>query len=140
VQDGDLANAMANLSRGDELERFEVCLTSEDVAAYLAATGEPVETWDRATPPLAIGALALGGLMERTGIPEGLLHTGQEFSFVRQVPHGVPVEVRIDVASASERRGAMVIAFALELHAAGEVVATGRTNIIVTPSEETEVE
>lgn len=137
---GDLAHAMADLSRGDELERFEVCLTSDDVAGYLAATGEVQAAWDEAVPPLAIGALALGGLMERTGIPEGLLHTGQEFSFLRPVRHGEAVEVWISVGSASERRGAMVIVFALELHAADEVVATGRTNIIVTPSEETEVE
>jgi len=130
---------MATLSRGDELEPFEVGLTSDDVSAYLAATGESVEAWLDAVPPLAIGALALGGLMERTGIPEGLLHTGQEFSFVRAVPHGAAVEVRISVGSASERRGALMVAFDLELSEAGEVVATGRTSIIVTPSEGTEV-
>jgi len=130
---------MTTLSRGDELELFEVSLTSDDVAAYLAATGEPAEAWANAVPPLAIGALALGGLMERTGIPEGLLHTGQEFSFVRPVPHGAAVSVLIRVGSASERRGALMIAFDLELSEAGEVVATGRTSIIVAPIEETEV-
>ena len=139
MPEGDLANAMANLKRGDQLDSFEVCLTSDDVVAYLAATGEQNATWDAWTPPLAIGALALGGLMERVGIPEGLLHTGQEFDFLRPVAHGEPVEVRLSVASASERRGALMIVFTLELHAVGQLVGTGRTNIIVAPVEQSEV-
>ena len=140
MTDGDLANEMANLSRGDELDVFEVRLTSEDVRAYLAATGESAANWGSNTPPLALGALALGGLMERTGIPEGLLHTGQEFEFLRPVAHGVPVEVRIVVASASERRGALMVAFELGLHARGELVGTGRTSIIVAPAGDSGVE
>jgi hypothetical protein len=138
IPEGDLENAMANLSRGDQLNVFEVCLTTADVVAYLAATGEQNAAWDVSTPPLAIGALALGGLMERVGIPEGLLHTGQEFDFLRPVPHGEPVEVRITVSAASVRRGALMIVFELELHSTGELVGTGRTNIIVAPVEATE--
>jgi hypothetical protein len=130
---------MASLERGDELERFNVCLTSEDVVAYLMATGESPANWSTATPPLVIGALALGGLMERTGIPEGLLHTGQEFEFLHPVAHGESVEVRISVASVSVRRRALVIVFEIELHTAEQHVGTGRTNIIVAPAEETEV-
>jgi len=135
MADADLANLMANLSRGDELDQFEVRMTSDDVAAYLAATGEPATTWSSATPPLAIGALALGGLMERTGIPEGLLHTGQEFEFLGPVAHGEAVEVRIRVASAARRRGALIVVFGLELHGTAGLVGRGRTNIIVTPPE-----
>lgn len=129
---------MANLSRGDQLDAFEVCLTTEDVVAYVAATGEQNSVWEVSTPPLAIGALALGGLMERVGIPEGLLHTGQQFDFLRAVPHGERVEVGITVSSASVRRGALMIVFELALHSGGELVGTGRTNIIVAPPEAAE--
>ena len=139
MSDGDPGSPIAELSRGDQLEIFEVCLSAEDVAAYLAATGEPSAVWGTSVPPLAIGAFALGGLMERVGIPEGLVHTGQEFEFLRPVPHGEPVEVRITIASYSERRGVLVAAFDLELHAAGELAGRGRANIIVAPPEAAEV-
>lgn len=134
---GDPGSALTNLNKGDQLEPFEVCLTSDDIAAYLAATGEENATWDGAVPPLAIGAFALGGLMEQVGIPEGLLHSGQEFEFVRPVAHGAPVEVRCSVASHAERRGALMVAFDLELHGGGELVGTGRTSVIV-PSDDGE--
>lgn len=131
----DPSSALTNLNKGDWLETFEVRLTSDEVSAYLTATGEENAVWDSHVPPLAIGALALGGLMERVGIPEGLVHSGQEFSFVNVVAHDEPVEVRISVASRSERRGVLVIAFNFELHSGGEIAGTGRTSVIVAPPE-----
>jgi len=136
VSDSGAGSSLETLSKGDVFDAFEVCLTSDDVSAYLAATGEVNAAWEANVPPLAIGAAALGGLMDRIGVPEGLLHTGQEFDFLRPVGHGAPVEVRIAVASHSERRGALMAAFDMEFVAGGATVGTGRTSVIVAPPED----
>jgi hypothetical protein len=123
----------ATLERGYALPTFELPVTADDVAAYLDATGEQNELWDRYVPPLALGAFALGGLMDRFKVPGGLVHTGQEYDFLAPVPVGETVEVSIVVASNSERRGARMVAFAIELRAHGEVVGRGRTTVMLAP-------
>lgn len=125
--------SLARLQRGDDLPSFVLSVSGDDVRAYLEATGEPREAWTRHVPPLALGAFALAGLMERVELPAGLVHTGQEYAFVRPVAHDEPVEVRIRVASRSERRGAVITALESEWLAGGQCVGTARTNVLIAP-------
>lgn len=129
----------AALERGVALPPFELPVSREDVAAYLESTGEQNELWERYVPPLALGAFALGGLMARFKVPGGLVHTGQEYDFLEPVPIGETVEVSISVASNSERRGARMVVFAIELRILEQVVGRGRTTVLLAP-EGTEVE
>ena len=122
------------LRRGDELPpmRFEV--SEEAARAYLDATGEPAEHWEGRVPPLALGAVCLGELMERLPLPAGAVHTGQEFEFRGVVPAGRPVEASVRVAQRSELRGAVIVALDLELRCEGEPVVRGRATVMAPSS------
>ncbi len=121
------------LERGDALPPFEIVLGPDEVAAYLDATGEDPSPWSEAVPPLALGASTLAGLMERIVVPEGVVHTGQEFTFDAAVAPGEAVEASLTVAARSERRGAVMTVVASELRSGGEVVGTGRMTVLVPP-------
>lgn len=124
------------LERGDALPPFEVRLDSDEVAAYLEATGEDPERWQAFVPPLALGAFTLAGLMERVVVPDGVVHTGQEFTFDAPVVHGQPLEASLTVAARSERRGAVMTVVASELRANGSIVGSGRMTVLVPPADE----
>ena len=126
-------HALSQLRRGDRLQPFEICLGVDDVRGYLEATGEDPARWSETVPPLALGAFALGGLMEQLGVPSGMLHSGQEFDFLRPIACGQSVTVETTVGSHTERRGTRLIALDLSLEAAGEVAVMGRTTIVITP-------
>jgi hypothetical protein len=128
----------AALERGYQLPPFALEVNADDVAAYLDATGEQNPLWQTHVPPLAIGAFALGGLMDRFQVPAGLVHTGQEYEFIAPVAIGDPLEVRITVASSSERRGARMVAFAIEVHSADRLVGRGRTTVLLAPEDGSE--
>jgi hypothetical protein len=129
----DPARPLTALERGDRLPEFTLRITSEEVRAYLEATGEQHEAWDRLVPPLAIGALVLAGLMDRIEVPDGAVHTGQEYEFRRAVAHNEPLEVSIALAQRSQRRGAIIAVFEAEWRAGDEVAGTGRTSVLIAP-------
>ncbi len=129
------------LARGEALPVIPVVFDAADVRAYLDATGEPHEHWTEAAPPLAVGALVLAALVDLMPLPEGTVHIGQEFQFLRAVTPGEPLEARLRVAQRSERGGAVVLALDLELYTGGgEAVLRGRATVVAparvaTPSE-----
>ncbi|MDA1001858.1 MAG: hypothetical protein O3B31_00695 [Chloroflexi bacterium] len=125
--------SLDRLQRGDHLPSFTLRVTSRDVRDYLAATGESPDLWTHQVPPLALGAFALAGLMERVELPAGLVHTGQEYAFAHPVRHDAAVEVRIRVASRSERRGAVITALESEWHSGDTLVGSARTTVLVAP-------
>ncbi len=118
------------LRRGDILPPIVFAATSEDVRAYLDATGESPALWGETVPPLALGALALAGLMAEMPLPPGALHAGQEFEFLGAVAHGQRVEARVTVAQQSERQGSNIVVFASELRCGERAVLRGRTTVM----------
>lgn len=124
-----------SLAKGDALPPFPVVFGDADVRAYLDATGEPPERWDgAAAPPLAAGAFAIAALLERVALPDGALHAGQEFGFLRAVRPGEPLEAEVRVAQRSERGGALLLALDIELRGAGgEAVLRGRSTVAAPP-------
>ena len=123
------------LARGDTLPAIAVAIDSADVRAYLEATGEPLGPWTEAAPPLAVGALALAALTELMPLPEGTVHVGQEFEFLRAVAPGETLEAELRIAQRSERGGAVVLAIDLELRSAagdgaGDMVLRGRSTVV----------
>ena len=126
-----------SLAKGDALPPFPVAFGEDDMRAYLDATGEPPERWAEAgaAPPLAAGAFAIAALLERVALPDGALHAGQEFEFLRAVAPGEPLEAEVRVAQRSERRGALLLALDIELRGAGgETVLRGRSTVAAPPA------
>lgn len=117
------------LRRGDVLAPFYLRVTPEQALAYLASTGEAPEAWGDIVPPLALGALTLGGLMEAIPLPPGAVHGGQEFEFVGLVRHDEEIEAQLSIAQQSERHGANIVVFASELRCGGNVVVRGRSTV-----------
>lgn len=123
------------LASGDRIPRFVFRVGAAERDAYLDATGESRERWPEYVPPLALGALALGGLLEAVPLPDGAVHTGQEFAFLAVVPLGAEVTADVELVQRSERRGSIVTAFALDLRVGEAPVATGRATVIAPAPE-----
>jgi acyl dehydratase len=119
-----------SLRRGDALPPIRFSVTAEQARAYLEATGEHAGAWGDVVPPLALGALTLGGLMEAMPLPPGALHGGQEFEFLEAVRHDEPVEAQLSVAQQSERQGTNIVVFACELRCGDRIVVRGRTTVM----------
>ena len=118
--------------RGDSVPPFTIRVRADDARAYLAATGESEATaslWAEHAPPLAVGALLLAGLMDEVPLPAGAVHIGQDFEFVRPIPLGAEVDVRMTIAQQSVRGGQNVIVFGSELSCDGVVMMRGRTMV-----------
>lgn len=122
---------LEQLQKGEQLAPCALRVGSDAVRAYLDATGESPARWEQHVPPLALVALGLAGLMDRVEVVGGVVHTGQEHTFARAVRHDEPLEVVFSVATRSERRGALITAFASEWRAGDEVVGTGRTTVLL---------
>ena len=118
------------LQRGDQLPPLQIEFDADDVRAYLEATGEPAERWTDVVPPLALGALVFGALLEYMPLPDGAVHVSQEFDFLHAVTPGEPTEARITAAQRSERAGSIVVIFAIEVHAGGRLVMDGRATVM----------
>lgn len=145
----DPHDAFYALRRGDWLPPFRFVIEADQIARYLDATGESNPLWVDAAPPLALGARTLAGMMEGLTLPPGAVHGGQQFEFLRVVRPATPpeetvLETTVQVAQRSERRGAVVLAFELELRDVslpddnraddrvdeGAIVARGRATVI----------
>ena len=110
-------------------------IDTADVRAYLDATGESPERWAETVPPLAVVAFTLAATNESLPLPRGTLHAGQEFEFFAPVEHGAPLSLDLSVAQHEERRGALFVTFALELHDGDRVAMRGRTSLIVSAED-----
>jgi hypothetical protein len=125
-----MAIDFGTMTAGDVLADLTFSVSTEEVRAYLDATGEPMDRWTQYVPPLAIGALALGELMGRMETLNGVLHTGQQFSFDAPVAHDAEIAARFTVASASIRRGALITAVEIELNSNGKRIGSGRAALM----------
>ena len=118
------------LRRGDVLPSVTFAMSGDEVRAYLDATGEAHDRWSELVPPLALGALALGALMEQLPLPSGALHAAQEFEFLAPVAHDARVEVQMSVAQQAVRAGSTIVVIASVLESGGEPVARARSTVM----------
>lgn len=124
-----------SLARGDVLPSVDLSITSDDVRAYLDATGERADRWGDRVPPVMLSALMLATLLAQVEIPKGIMHTGHEHESKRPVRIAEPLRVTVQVASYSVRRGALMATFDTEARAGDEVVAVSHASVLVTPAE-----
>ena len=122
---------LEHFSVGDVFSDFEVKLDTEDVNSYLTATGESNSLWQEYVPPLAVGARVLAEIIEDFGDLAGLMHTGQEFSFLSKILHNQKLDVKVVINTFSKRKGNLIIAFSIEISSASTMVGSGKTSVII---------
>ena len=123
------------LTRGQPLPPFTLQIEQPEVDAYLDATGEPQERWRGVVPPLAIGALALGALLEEIAPPPGLVHTTQEFDFTTAIPVGTLLRGQFTVDQRATRRGTMFTTFGVTIVDDGRTAVTGSATVVLAVGE-----
>ncbi len=84
--------------------------------------------------PLALGALALGALMDEMPLPKGVFHSAQEFEFIEAVPFNAELDLHIAVERRAERAGALYTTVGLELRLADRPVCRGRATVVLPPT------
>src|SRR5665811_33197 len=101
-----MSTDFSTVTKGDVLPPFSFTVTEDGVRAYLDATGEAHEPWQGAVPPLAVGALALAGLMEEMPLAAGVMHTFQKLEFLGEVATDMPLTTHVTVTQRAVRAGA----------------------------------
>jgi hypothetical protein len=119
---------------GDVLPAMSLTVTREQALRYLAATGEDDSHWPGLVAPLALGALALGVLMEEMPLPKGVFHSAQEFDFLEAVPFNSTLDVHIAVERRAERAGALYTTVGIELRLEDRPVCRGRATVVLPPT------
>jgi hypothetical protein len=119
---------------GDMLPALSLTVTREEALGYTAATGEDDAHWPGVVAPLALGALALGALMDEMPLPKGVFHSAQEFDFLEAVPFGSELDLHISVERRVERAGALFTSVGIELHLEGRPVCRGKATVVLPPA------
>ena len=127
----------AELAPGQEISSQAVVLDAATVSRYVEAVddrsaGPPSEIAGGPTPPMAIAALTLRGVLNDLAIPGGAVHAGQELEFKGAVRVGETLACRATLAQNSVR-GAwrfMVVRVQAE-DSTGRIVMEGKSTIIV---------
>ena len=127
----------AELAPGQEISRQDVVLDAATVSRYVEAVedrsaGPTSEIAGGPTPPMAIAALTLRGVLTDLAVPGGAVHVGQELDFKGAVRVGETLACRATLAQNSVR-GAwrfMVVRVQAE-DSAGRIVMEGKSTIMV---------
>ncbi len=129
---------MPRFSVGHRFPAQEICLAPERVRQYLVAVGSESPLYHRnnkLTPPLAIAAWVLAGLIEAIGLPPGSVHATQEFSFMDTAAIGSTLNAEAEVVQAAVRAGMDVIVVEIRAAHAGRPVLTGRSMLMMPTGE-----
>ena len=105
------------------------------VSQYLSAVGDtqPVYFDQNLVPPLTLAAWALGALLEKMSLPSGAIHSLQELEQLAPVAFDSIVRATATLERPRRRGNLEFITAAIQMtDAAGQVVQTGKTTVLVT--------
>ena len=128
---------MALLDNQIDLGRWEV--TNEWVRQYLEAVGDPLPHYMELgiVPPMAIGALVLGNLLEKLALPGGAIHSLQEVNTVRAVRLGEKLVGWASLERPRQRGNLQFITASYWVEdASGNEVQKGKSTVLVPLSED----
>jgi acyl dehydratase len=127
---------LSTLEPGQSLFSSRLTLTSDAVAAYLAAVEDdsPLYAREHLVPPMAVAALVMGALMEAVELPAGAVHTGQELQFAAPVAEGAEVVCGATVVQNSVRRGTRFLVLEISGDVGTEAAFRGRVSLAVQES------
>jgi hypothetical protein len=117
------------------LPALTLTVSREEALRYTAATGEDDAHWPGMVAPLALGALALGALMEEMPLPRGVFHSAQEFDFLEAVPFNAELDLHIAVERRAERAGALYTTVGIELRLEDRLVCRGKATVVLPPAQ-----
>ena len=125
----------ASLEPGQTISRRRYTLDDAAVSLYVRAVGDRsglYESGDGVTPPMAVAALGLRGVVEDLHIPGGTLHTGQEMEFLAAVPAGAELRCEADVKQNSVRgdRRFLVVGIRMD-DGGGRRVLNGKSTLVL---------
>ncbi len=127
----------SKLTSGTEISSRTIVLDEDSIARYVDAVGDAngclvSEGGTKLTPPLALAALTLGGVINDLNIPGGTVHAGQEIEFSEAVPLGETRACKATVVQNSVRGGMrfMVVRLMVE-NESGRKVMEGKSTIIL---------
>src|SRR3990172_3779874 len=124
--------SLAALSKGHHFPSTAFTLPADWVRDYVVAVEDGAITsfGGGAVPPIALATLSIRALLERTALPPGTVHLGQELSFRRLVSTGEQLVARAQVMSRGERQGWVLTGIDLIVEdATGELVMEGRATL-----------
>lgn len=116
------------------LPALTLTVTRDDALRYTAATGEDDAHWPGLVAPLALGALALGALMDEMPLPRSVFHSAQEFEFLKAVPFNSELDLHIAVERRAERAGTLYTTVSMELRLQDWPVCRGRATVVLPPA------
>ena len=121
------------LPAGHRFPPLAFTVSVAEARAYRAAVEDAVSDPDEAPlPPLLLIARALRLLLERTGLPPGTVHGGQEAEFLRPVRPGQPLRLEAALPRAATRQGMRLVTLETTVLAEdGAPVCRGRATLIV---------
>ncbi len=125
----------ASLEPGQTISDRRYTLDDAAVALYVSAVGDRsglYETGDGLTPPMAVAALGLRGVVEDLQIPGGTLHTSQELEFLIGVEVGAELRCEADVVQNSVRGDRRFLVVSLKMDDGdGRQVLTGKSTLVL---------
>jgi hypothetical protein len=132
-----VAPSLSELAAGHVFEPMNIVLDAARCRAYRDATGDAnaVYAEQRAVPPLAVAAFALGALLESVGLPPGTLHANESLQAHAVVPEGATIECRARVAQRSQRGGWVVTVLESDLMLEGASAVFARATVLC-PAEQ----
>ena len=127
----------AELTPGQEISSRTVVLDAATVSRYVEAVedssaGPASEIGSGPTPPMAIAALTLRGVLTDLAIPGGTVHAGQELEFKAVVRVGETLACRATLAQNSVRGDWRFMVVRVQAKdSTGRVVMEGKSTIMV---------
>lgn len=127
-----MAPSLIDLAAGHSFEPIRFSVDVARSRAYCAAVADslPLYEAEAVVPPLAVAALALGGLLNQVGLPPGSLHVNETVDCRRSVPAGARLECRATLAQRSQRAGWIVSVLDCEVRLDGATALTARSTVL----------
>ena len=110
--------------------------------AYTRAVGDnlPIYVESGLAPPLYCVALALGQILQRTELPDGAIHSIQEYSTLRPVVLGGRVRTLAWLERQREQRGLRLLTFGINVHDSNDQGMLNIRTTLLVPSLQAERE
>ena len=126
-----MQNSLDSLEKGHQFEPATFTLSDDWVSEYSAAVGDKTTaTIGQYAPAASLAALSIRALLERSELPAGSIHVGQELSFSRPSRIGETLTVSAQIMSRGERQGWVLMGLSLAVSDTnGSSVMDGRATI-----------
>ena len=123
-----------DLQVGKVVNNFHLRIGSDDVSAYLLATGDDSSVWrtEKLVPPQMIVTEIIGKILEVLALPKNLVHTGQEHIANARVSFDTALRITATVSQLSERAGTSIVVFDSQVtDSQGNMCLESKTKVMV---------